>query len=420
LRNKKLLKKYLPYSILVIAILSLNPYTKFPLQSMTILWTLEVFILYLFYSIIPYVKANYSTTEMNIVTFYLFYNVFSFVRGLYVAEIYWDYKALVNNGFALMLPVVAFAGTTPVILKVLLKFYLKYTLPLLIGFYFIISTEAVGFFLVPISFLVLFLPVIKKPWNVFIVSLCMLVFFIDLGARSNIIKFFVPLLLSFVYYFKFIYGTVIIAVLQKVLLVLPVVLFCLAVGGYFNVFKINEYLDLEKQQQTSVNLYTGESQTEDLTTDTRTPLYVEVLNSAGNHDSWLIGRSPARGNDTELFGSLSDITGRQERAGNEVAILNVFTWTGIVGVLFYFLVFYRASYFSIKHSNNRFSKILGIYVAFRWCCAWVEDINFFTLNTFILWLIIGLCFSRSFRKMNDREVEIWINSCFPKLNYVQS
>ncbi len=37
-----------------------------------------------------------------------FWNAVCIVRGIFVAEIYWDWKALISNAMALMLPVVIF------------------------------------------------------------------------------------------------------------------------------------------------------------------------------------------------------------------------------------------------------------------------------------------------------------------------
>ena len=105
---------------------------------------------------------------------------------------------------------------------------------------------------------------------------------------------------------------------------------------------------------------------------------------------------------------------RGERLGNEVAILNIFTWTGIIGVILYLLVFYRASYMAVNHSNNTFSKILGIFLAFRWFYSWVEDINIFSLTNFFLWVMIGMCFYKSFRALSNKEVSSWVQGIFEK------
>ena len=58
--------------------------------------------------------------------------------------------------------------------------------------------------------------------------------------------------------------------------------------------------------------------------------------------------------------------------------------------------------------------MLGIYVAFRWLYSWVEDVNNFSINYFMLWIMIGMCLSTSFRSMTDYEVTIWIRGAFDK------
>jgi len=233
----------------------------------------------------------------------------------------------------------------------------------------------------------------------------------DYGARSNVIKFGVSIFLSLIYYIRTIVPKKAYQIVRIILFIAPLVLFSLAVTDKFNVFDMQgyvkkDYKDIERKAD-------GKIVEDNLTADTRTFLYVDVLTTARKYNSWLIGRSPARGNETEWFGD-SDMSGRGERLGNEVGILNVFMWTGIIGVILYFAVFYIASGLAIKQSNNIYSKILGIFVSFRWLYAWVEDINNFTLNMFILWLIVGLCFSKSFRQMNDMEVTQWVQGIFKK------
>jgi hypothetical protein len=184
--------------------------------------------------------------------------------------------------------------------------------------------------------------------------------------------------------------------------------------GVFNVFKMDKYIKGEYKISRSTK---GEEKEESLTTDTRTFLYEEVLESAVKHNYSLLGRTPARGNDSASFGSfLADElnTGKMERFSNEVSILNVFTWTGLVGVILYFFIFIKASYLAINKSNNIYVKIIGLYVAFRWTYAWVEDFSRFDLSYLFLWIMIGMCFSRAFRNMTDLELKLWVRGIFEK------
>jgi len=191
---------------------------------------------------------------------------------------------------------------------------------------------------------------------------------------------------------------------------MPLLLFALAVTNVFNVFYISGYVKgdyiYEKKN------FEEEFIESDLKADTRTFLYREVLQSAQKYNTWWIGRSPARGNETERFSALSEITGREERGSNEVGILNIFTWTGIVGVILYMLVFYRASYLAVSQSNNIFSKMLGVFIVFHWAYTWVENTHYFTITTFFIWIMIGFCLSKTFREMSNEEVKTWALGIF--------
>jgi hypothetical protein len=194
--------------------------------------------------------------------------------------------------------------------------------------------------------------------------------------------------------------------LRLFLLLSPFVLFSLASLGIFNIFKIQEATgtELSAEQITSE----GETRDENLLADTRTLLYEEVLSSAIKHDYWLFGRSPARGNETKIFAGMYMNERSSERVRNEVGICNVFTWTGLIGVCLYFLIFVKASYLAINQSKNTISKLLGIYISFRWCNSWIAEITNFDLINFTIWIAVALCFSEKFRGMNDKELKIWV------------
>jgi hypothetical protein len=284
-------------------------------------------------------------------------------------------------------------------------------LPLFVIIFFLIATDAYGFYLVPISFLLLFFPALTLRWKIVMLIIAILVITADLGARSNVIKFTLPALFSLLFYIRLLLSNAILELIRKSLFIAPIILFSLAVTDVFNVFKMDDYIKsdiVEIKKDAEGNIYE-----DNLKADTRSSIYIDVLNTAEDYNSWWIGRSPARGNKSESFGEW-DESGRGERLGNEVAIANIFTWTGIVGVVLYFLVFYKASYLAINQSNNFFAKILGLFLAFRWLYAWVEDINNFSLTTFFLWFMIGLCFSKSFRIMTDQEVKHWVRGIFDK------
>ncbi|MFB6341488.1 hypothetical protein ACE1ET_07185 [Saccharicrinis sp. FJH62] len=398
--------------MIIVAIISVQPYTTLKLGNTTIWWLVETgILLMLWYGKSVFFDRSQSKS-MFFIQLYLFWNVFSFFHGIYMAEIYWDVKALLNNTFALLLPLFAYLGTNIKINQILLSKYLKIGIPIFFLYLPFISPSAYGDYLAPFSLLALFIPGITMRDRGIIAVFAFLVS-LSLGARSEIIKLFLAIILSFIYYFRQINLKFIFAFFRLILLFAPVILLALALSGIFNPFAMNEYI--KGDYETISKNKEGKEVKENLTADTRTAIYLEVLLSAKKHNSWWIGRSPARGNDTEIFGNVMEkITGRRERNSNEVSILNIFTWTGIIGVFIYFLVFFRATYLAIHKSSNIFSKILGLYIAFRWAYAWVEEFNVFNLNYLTLWMMIGLCMSQSFRAMNNEDVKIWIRGVFDR------
>lgn len=187
----------------------------------------------------------------------------------------------------------------------------------------------------------------------------------------------------------------------------PIIFFTLGITNTFNIFRIEEELGIEDKY----TLTSHENDNEySALVDTRTFLYVEQITSAIKHDYVLLGHSIARGHESATFGSTSksDSNGLGERASCEVSILNIFNYFGIIGVLIYFLIFLQASYKAIFCSNNSYLPIIGIYIAFRWTFSWIEDFSRFDLNYLFLWTMIGICYSRQYRQMNNQQFALWI------------
>ena len=408
----------LPYIIILVAITSVIAFPNpiFPyiskLDNTAISWMFSTSVLIILFFSMIYFYDDINQKNTRVITYFLIWTVICIVRGFFVAENYWDIKALITNIFGLLLIMVAYSATNKVIVQTILLYYVKYALPLFLVLIIFVSPDAYGFYLVPVSFLLLFIPALSRRSVALLLFFTAVVFIADLGARSNVIKFALPVLVLFIYYFRDYISNYFLEIARLVLITTPIMLFILGVTGVFNVFHTTDYLG---EQNITKTAYDGTQYEENLAGDTRTFIYEEVITSALKNDYWIFGRTPARGNDSASFGAESfALTRRYERIANEVGIANVFTWMGLVGVIFYFLVFFRASFLAVNRSRNIYAKMLGIYVAFRWLYSWVEDVNNFSLNYFTLWIMIGMCFSASFRLMTDYEVTIWIRGVFDK------
>jgi hypothetical protein len=401
--------KYLPWGVFLI---TLNSHGQtLELGSTTFWWIVQFIVLILFLIIKLKYTSKTHTKQLLVLNVYLLYVVISFVRGVFIVEGYWDWKNLIGNTMCLLIPMLAFASDSKVLFRHLIKNYIYYTAPLFLIVKFFIAKDEFGFYLAPFSFLLLFFPILSNKWKVICLSVALYVIFADFGARSNLIKFSVPIVFGLIYYFRKILSVKIFELIRLLLIALPLIFFSLGVLGTFNIFNPNG--DKHKALIDKKRDFKGNLVEDDLLADTRTFLYVDVLATAKNYNTWVFGRSPARGNISDSFGE-ADMNKRNERNANEVSILNYFTWLGTAGVLLIFILFYQASYLAVNQSNNIFSKIVGLFIAFRWSYGWVEDINNFYIQYLFLWLFIGFCYSESFRQMTNVEMKHWVRGIFEK------
>jgi hypothetical protein len=414
------IKNILANLIVVLAIISVNQWSVLPIGNTYTNWIIYFIISILFLSGMKYYYDSGNSKNLLFVKLYLFWVIICCFRGIFVAENYWDFKSLIQSSLALLLIVSIFIFTNASVIKKVLSKWLFYSLPLFFVLIIVIDTQSYGYYLIPVSFFALFFPFLSRHWKIIISIISLFVIFIDLDARSNVIKFLVPILFSFLFYFKSLVNFKFIKLLYMTCFALPFIFLFLGVTNVFNVFHMDEYI---KGTYTEKKIIAGQIKENDLKADTRSFLYKEVFLSALKNKYILIGRTPARGNESEYFGSHSFEelkTGRYERYGNEVSILNIFTWTGVIGVLLYFMVFLKSVYLAIYKSNNFFMKVIGLYVMFRWIYAWVEDFNRFDIMNIVLWMLIAMCYSEQFRNKSDSEFKFWFNSIFKEQPYFKS
>lgn len=404
----------LAYMILITSIKSSNPWSDLQIGNEVFWWVFQI----VFFIIVLRIKSNVvlsvCTKNLLFVKFFFFWNLVCIVRGVFTAENYWEWKNLLATSFVLFLPLLVYLSNSFLALQVIVKTWFKYAIFIYLLLSPFIFGDGVGRFLIPFSFLLLFFPILNSKWKLIAFCITVLVIFSDLTARSNVIKFLVPFIIGLLYYIKFFFTVKIFNTVRLIFLFAPFFLLFLALSGVFNIFKMDEYLG---EYTVKANERNKDSDEESLTSDTRTFLYQEVIESALNNDYVLFGRTPARGNDSALFGEHNNLTlktGKLERFSNEVSILNIFTWLGVVGVILYFLIFMKASYLAINQSSNIFIKLVGLNVSFRWLYGWVEDFSNFDLSNIFLWIMIGMCFSKTFRIMTNDEVLMWIRGIFDK------
>ena len=340
---------------------------------------------------------------------YLIYLSGSIVTGAVIADDYWRYKFLIQHSLGLLLFLACYLFTNINAVQYTLRCYYRYFAPFFIIIFMFIPSNTYIRYLIIFNILIVFTPLLKRKQVIIIIFFALFSILSDISNRGKVLTFIVPLILIFIYIFNHRFIKVF-KTIRKVFILLPFIFVSLAIFTNFNVFKLSDYIDNDY----IITFDTSENdiRQENLLIDTRTFLYEEVLLSAIKNNYFILGRTPAKGNETIIWENQTSDTGINERFFNEAAILNVFTYMGLIGVLLYFLVFLRASYLAIYKSKNDFSIILGTIVAFRWLWSWVGDHSALDLNYLSITILLGLCYSEDFRKLSNKDVKLWARGIF--------
>jgi hypothetical protein len=235
--------------------------------------------------------------------------------------------------------------------------------------------------------------------------------------RSQFLKAAMSLAVMLACFFRGVIGDRLLRFVHWTFYVIPVVLLVLGISGKFNIFQDINKNYKGKYVSSKINEYGTYA---DMSADSRTFIYYEVITSAIDNNYVLFGRTPARGNDTSAFEDLADnlksvyndVNIKRERSGNEVCFPNIFTWLGLVGMLLYIGIYLVASFMGLYRSRNYYVKLLAVYVAFNFMYGWVENVANIDILNVNYWLMISICLSSKFREMGDRKFGLWVNKIF--------
>jgi len=376
-------------------------------------WAVRIAILFLlFRGIKKY--APYRTIDKYgyILTYtFILWLITGFLRGAYYAEGYWMWKFIINNLLTTLFYSIILIGSNPYWLQGVYRCFWKYYLPL-IGISILLLHDPGYLNYLPYSTLLLFFALIpgKRKW---ILLGIVLFFFITQEQRNDMIKMLVAsaIALSISYSGKII-PSWFFKCIHAVLLVLPIVLLSLGVSGKFNVFKMDEYI--KGNYELKAKGSDGQYYKDNLKADTRTAIYENVFYTMNKYNAWITGRSPAFGDEGPLWvdRGKDETTKLIGRYGNEVGILDILLWYGLIGVILFFLMYIRASYLAIYKSRSIYMKGIGIYTAFLWTWSFIWEKPLFETFFMMNIIFLGVCFSQPFRMMTNKDMQQWVKGIF--------
>lgn len=354
-----------------------------------------------------YFFNKYMFEGKNIVILFLVAGVFVFFYGFFNASNYEEYNYLfivfVPN---LLFPFIIALAANLKSLKMLIKCFILLALPLSSIMYFTGSNfnsmyDFSGF----VSFiylLIILVPFVNLKLRIVLLSVAIVSLYYNFEDRTNVLMILLCLFEVALYYIISSVGTKSIMIfsfkLQRiVLLVIPLVLLTLGISGIYNVFKS----DTEETEIT-------EDLTEISTTDSRTVVYVDVLNHLYTKDKLIYGVSPTGRHESSLKAVGTNeyyFFYKDGRLGTEVGILEYLLRGGLLYLtVFMVLIFYSAN-ISLLKSNNDFSKMIAMYIFIYWGISFIElqpSSGMWSLSFFIA---IGIALNPTIRKMNNRQIK---------------
>lgn len=380
-----------------------------------VMWAVRLIILsFFFWGINKCVKIEAMDIFGRIFTYLFIAWLFvEFVIAAFYSEGYWMWKRIIINLLNTLFYSIIILSTNIFFVQGIYRLFWRYCVYLLLFAYVVFHNVNMLNYL-PYTTLLLFLGAIppKKRWPLLII---VGILFVAQFQRNDLVKMIVAGLIGFSISFGYQYiSKTLIKIVCGLLLILPFLFLYLGIIGPFNIFKLNEYLgDDHKSTYTNSK---GEVVEEDLTADTRTFIYENVFYTMNKYNAWIMGRSPAYG-DEGLIGAASQMNEYSKlegRYGNEVGIMNMLLWYGIIGCVLFYLLYIRAAYLALFKSNNKYMEAVAIYVSFLWCWSFVWEVAVFETFFMMNIMMLGICFSRSFRAMNNAQFERWVLGIFAK------
>jgi hypothetical protein len=244
------------------------------------------------------------------------------------------------------------------------------------------------FLLMPVFYLIVTFPMQTPRDRILTFVIAVTVIFTSITNRAGVLRISISYMIIIIFYLvlelnvnkKIINAIVILA------LVIPFYLLYLGASGK-DVFKMVLGENIE-----------GGYRQENLRSDTRTFLYVDVFRDIKINNAYLFGKGINAGYASDDFETYN-------RLSVEVGFLQILLKTGIVGFIMYITLIVTAIFKAINTSRNLFIKYLGMLLSGYVLMFFIENMILFNLLNIITWVIVGMCHSRELRELNDEEIK---------------
>lgn len=403
--KKNALNRLLTYSVPLVFIPSV--YLGFYPGKIVVIQSLCYYTLLLLFWISWKLIPKNEFDGRTIMKFYFIYAAITYIRGFFNIEYAADWIALGSSMMftTFLLPYVMYLGTPDYCKKIFRSFILMGIPLCIVGAIWLSSDGQQNFShnLVIMNVLILLLPEMNKKWRIIIILTAIFVPLYDLDRRSILVGYAVPTILLIMW--SIIRIKKIRKIVVSTMFIIPVVFLVLGLSGTFNIF---EYME----DYSDINISGSERGT---MVDSRTGIYEDVFNDLSDKNIMLFGGGGNHKTYTSLVESTMGGGGdlwKYGRKGTESGMLNHFQFGGVWGAIAYSLLFIGASWKACFYSRNRFMRLLGIYIAFKYIYSFIEESVVPNGLTFWLFLCLGICYNTRFRSFSDIEVKQYVRQIF--------
>lgn len=356
---------------------------------------------------------NVNFIGKKVVFLFLSIGVLVTIYSLFMSSNYYEFNYLfIVFVPSLLFPLIVMLATNIEYLFILIKSLIIYSIPISFILYFTKSNfdsmnDFTGF-IAFIYLLILFIPFVKTSSKIFIIFIAVLSLFYNLDDRTNLLMILLCVFQVILYYFlkalkkKFILLSSF-RLQRIILLFLPFILLILGITGIYNIFKSSD----KEEIRTSTYIENVS------TTDSRTFLYDDVLTDLYTNNKLIFGLSATgKYKSSLMYFYTEDEVYKNGRLGVEVGVLEYLLRGGLIYFLAFFALIVSSTKIALFHSNNDFSKLLGIYILIYWVISFIELQPGPQMWSLSLFIAIGAAYNPTVRKMNN----IQIINFFKKLN----
>lgn len=190
---------------------------------------------------------------------------------------------------------------------------------------------------------------------------------------------------------------------------IPLIFLVLGLSGTFNVLNFDSYV--ESDYKSGI----GERFNE----DTRTFLYEEAIASAINNNYVIWGRTPGYGYDSFFeqyhldLGEKTalDVKSQMAQRASEVFVVNMFTWCGLLGLVFFFVFYYSIGLSILRQTKNDYLRMFVLYIGFFWILCFISHQFFVPSSDYImLYIIIAICMNPKLQNVSNKTIKLKLRS----------